>query len=605
MLLVLLYLVFPVTAQDTDRFRLNPLVFESETDTLSPLQILSAEFEDYFKPADQLGRSSVMNIYWIKIDLQQHIDQLQAHTHWVVNVGTTEKSTLFKNQGGKITHYEYGYFVNTKGHMHASPDYDAPFQASELIDGRYLLIKYQRYASSYDLSRLRAYVQTAERAKAQIPRMEYLLLQNHTAVFIFSGIALIVLLFAISAYITQKRKEYLFYSFYLTALLLYFGRITPLIHDLLFDRWPLLEYITHMELQILINLSYVLFSRHFLNTRQDYPKLDLFIKWISRGLMAFVLIDIGLILTEQYHWHLLGMDLQRYFMASFGLLGSIYLLVKRKSKLVYFIVTGSFSYTAGALATLFTVERDYMLIGSSIEIFIFTLGLGYKSLNLIAENAAIQQNVLKLEMSALRAQMNPHFIFNSLGSIKNLVRKDQKTEALQYLGTFSKLLREILNSSKQGSVTLEEEAALLRNYIELEALRFNGRFHYEVTIDPALDSHNLEIPVLLVQPHAENAILHGLLPKAGEARLEVSFMDDDNYIQCTIVDNGIGRARSAENKGLGGAQHKSVGQSIVADRLKHLQGPDLSQTLVQIDDIMDDTGQVAGTRVTVRIPKDE
>ena len=602
---MLLYLAFPAMAQDSDRFQLKPMVFESDEDYPEPEVLLSAEFDSRFLPMAQAGRSSVMGVYWLKMDFQNHLHKLAAFDHWVVNVGSAEKSTLFKVQDGKITRYEYGYFLNDRGHKHASVDYDAPFQASELINGRYLLIKYQRHSITTDLTKLKAIVQTVERAESRLPRIEFLLLQNRTSVFIFSGIALIVLLFALSAYITQKRKEYLYYSFYLTALIIYFGRTSLGFHDWIFNPWPMLEYLTHMELQVLINLSYVLFARHFLITERDYPKLDLFIKWISRALMAFIIIDIGLILIEQYGIHVTAMTVQRYFMASFGLLGSIYLIVKRKSPLVYFIVFGSLSYTAGALATLFTSENDYMIIGSSIEIFVFTLGLGYKSLSLIAQNAAIQQNVLQLEMSALRAQMNPHFIFNSLGSIKNLVRKDHKTEALQYLNTFSKLLREILNSSKQGSVTLEEEASLLRNYIELEALRFNGRFHYEVTISPELDSHNLEIPVLLVQPHVENAILHGLLPKEGEARLKVAFEDEDAYIHCTIEDNGIGRAKAAENKGLGGEQHRSVGQSIVADRLKNLNGQEAGTALVQIDDILGSSGEAAGTRVTVKIPKDD
>jgi sensor histidine kinase YesM len=322
-------------------------------------------------------------------------------------------------------------------------------------------------------------------------------------------------------------------------------------------------------------------------------------------LIAFVIIDTLLIFADQFAIHLIMMDAQRYFMASFGIIGSIYLLIKRKSPLVYFIVSGSFAYTLGALGTLFLLDLYYILTGSGIEIFIFTLGLGYKSRNLLVEHSQIQREVLQLEMRALRAQMNPHFIFNALGSIQHLIRRDKKQDALQYLSKFSQLLRQILDSSNHGTVTLKEETDLLRNYMELESLRFEGRFHYQLTVSESLDQYNIEIPILLIQPHVENAILHGLLPKQGEARLDISFENQSDVILCQVRDNGIGRQKSAELKPVRGVTHQSRGLSIVAERVNNMSGKTEDIEHIKIEDIFDEQGMAAGTQVSIRIPKDD
>lgn len=578
-------------------------LLRTRADTIDAEMLLKPENQGLFNAVAMFGRSSAHDIYWIKIDLTSISEDLTLHQEWAAFFGAVDKATLYSQDGNKLRARNFGS-LNTND-PEAVLDRHVKFKNHELIEGKYLLVKYQKLLSTRNMGSFTASVLPLERLKTEQPRRDFLRLKNFTFTYIFIGIGGIVLLFALSAFITQKRKEYLYYSLYLIFLLLYFGRRAFSVHGFVIGGSPVMDYTMHMELQVLINLSYVLFARYFLNTSRDYPVLDRWIKWVASALALFIITDILMIQAGQFSIHFTMMNAQRYFMASFGLLGSIYLLVKRKSVLVYFIVFGSLSYTSGALATLFLVENDYMIAGSAVEIFIFTLGLTYKSLALLRKNSRIRQEVLQLEMKALRAQMNPHFIFNSLGSIQYLIRMDRQKKALEYLSNFSRLLRLVLDSSRQGSISVAEEAELLQIYIGLEALRFEHKFSYEVILDPQLDADNLEIPILLVQPHVENAIIHGLLPKKADSHLEVGFYDEPEYIRCTVIDNGIGRQASAEAKTGRNQGHTSHGQSIVSDRLKQMTVKGSQRELVQIVDIETGLTERTGTKVVIKIPKED
>lgn len=203
---------------------------------------------------------------------------------------------------------------------------------------------------------------------------------------------------------------------------------------------------------------------------------------------------------------------------------------------------------------------------------------------------------VELEKRMLRAQMNPHFIFNSLNSIQHFITTNDKVSALTYLTKFSSLLRQVLESSINLNLILDEEIKLLKIYVELEALRFDESFHFEFDIDPNLDTFNYEIPVLLVQPFIENAILHGLIPKKGEKQLTIRFEDSDEFILCSIIDNGVGRSSGKKD-----TNRPSRGMSVTAQRINSLN-QNLNEDLLTIEDLME-SNQPAGTRVTIKIPK--
>ncbi len=215
--------------------------------------------------------------------------------------------------------------------------------------------------------------------------------------------------------------------------------------------------------------------------------------------------------------------------------------------------------------------------------------------------AEYHQKMAEFKLMALRSQMNPHFVFNSLSSIQHLITGHERRLALEYLSTFSRLLRQILESSMNSQILLSEEISILERYLSLESLRFTDRFSYAIEVDPSLDTSDVEIPALLVQPYVENALLHGLLNKPGKGKLVIRFEDADPYIRCTIEDNGIGRAAAAEIKSRKTTGHKSVGMLLSQQRLELINGNHTNKVLVQITDLMEDE-QPAGTRVEIHIP---
>jgi ligand-binding sensor domain-containing protein len=214
--------------------------------------------------------------------------------------------------------------------------------------------------------------------------------------------------------------------------------------------------------------------------------------------------------------------------------------------------------------------------------------------------AEFNKKLAEVEMKALKAQMNPHFIFNSLNSINRYIIKAEPEMASMYLTKFSKLIRLILDNSNSRIISLEQELVALKLYIELEALRFNNKFTYAINIDPELNPNSIGVPPMIIQPFVENAIWHGLLHKETEGRLTVTFSRYAHGLQCVVEDNGIGREKAGELKSKSVDKEKSHGLKITSDRLTMLNG-DNRVSSVEIIDLVDHAGQAVGTKVVVRI----
>lgn len=175
-----------------------------------------------------------------------------------------------------------------------------------------------------------------------------------------------------------------------------------------------------------------------------------------------------------------------------------------------------------------------------------------------------KSRLLDLELRALYSQINPHFIFNTLSSALFFINKQNFDEAYNHVSKFSKLLRSYLNSSQERYVTLAHEIGMLRNYIELQQIRFEEKFDYDITVDNKIPVDNIKIPSLLLQPLVENAINHGLFHLKQKGRLLISFRQgkNSNEMVCTIDDNGIGRQRAAEIKKESTTQYTSYGTKL-------------------------------------------
>jgi sensor histidine kinase YesM len=213
------------------------------------------------------------------------------------------------------------------------------------------------------------------------------------------------------------------------------------------------------------------------------------------------------------------------------------------------------------------------------------------------------QKIAEIEMKALRSQMNPHFIFNSLNSIQKYILKNDAFAASQYLTKFSKLIRLILDHSNQNYIALNSEIELLKLYIEIEDLRFDKQFDYDLQVDSLLETVNILIPSMIIQPYIENAIWHGLLHKETKGKLLLSFTKStENCIKVIIEDNGIGREKALELKSKQLLKKKSYGIQITQDRISILNQTEDKATICNIFDLKDKNNKATGTRIELIIP---
>ncbi len=217
------------------------------------------------------------------------------------------------------------------------------------------------------------------------------------------------------------------------------------------------------------------------------------------------------------------------------------------------------------------------------------------------KQAEDERRIASLEMMSLRSQMNPHFIFNCLNSINRFVLRNDTESASNYLTKFSKLMRMVLENSKQVLIPLEEEVKCLELYIQMEQFRCKNSFTYYVKYHDGVNTEEAMIPPLLLQPFVENSIWHGVNPKEGDGRIGIEFFQKEETLYCVIKDNGIGRKKASELRSQLSEHHKSMGLQITKERLAILGEHDSDESPVEIEDLYDENSNAAGTKVTIRI----
>lgn len=214
-----------------------------------------------------------------------------------------------------------------------------------------------------------------------------------------------------------------------------------------------------------------------------------------------------------------------------------------------------------------------------------------------------EKQILTLEQDILRSQMNPHFIFNSLNSIKLYIINNEKENAVYYLNKFSKLIRKILIASTEKEMTLEDELDTMKLYMNIENIRFSNEIDFQIEVDKSINTSNIRVPSLILQPFLENALWHGLSSKENnkEITLKVTKPSAD-FVTIIITDNGVGRKESGrinDNKIL---KRKSVGIAITRARLANFSKGFDNDYKIDIEDLYDKNGVANGTRVIVNIP---
>lgn len=341
---------------------------------------------------------------------------------------------------------------------------------------------------------------------------------------------------------------------------------------------------------------------------------------------------------------------------------AIYKATKTEGKLKYFFISGSIVYLLSAFTSLFislliknnyssTLLEElakfgglfYFFIGILIENFLFTLGLAYKVKEInqklilgFLENEKLKNNlnqqlenelkkkekevkklikkaqekkllqlkteyevkISKLQLTTLHSQMNPHFLFNALNSLKVFLIDNKTNEAITYLNTFSKLIRKILETSHAEVVSLAEEIEIIKLYTHIEKTRMDVDLTIIISNKDNINLETIKLPSLVLQPFVENAIWHGLSQKPGKKKVELKIFKHKNQQPILhIEDNGIGRNLSKKENSIGVTKNKSLGIQITKERLKHYNTKEKVHYHFDIVDLKDSNGNPSGTRV--------
>jgi sensor histidine kinase YesM len=238
------------------------------------------------------------------------------------------------------------------------------------------------------------------------------------------------------------------------------------------------------------------------------------------------------------------------------------------------------------------------IIGHSFEIICLSTLLLLEFFRRMRYSHSLETEIVRLEKSALQAQMNPHFIFNCLNSIQNYIAINEKRKAMDYLTQFARLIRNTLeaSASTSGTISLQQEIDILNNYIQMEQMRFKGKFEYNLIYDDEVDLDDIAIPPMMIQPFAENAIIHGFKGIKEKGLLTISFNSINEDLIVTVEDNGVGYHPEKSDK-----THKSMAMSITGKRLKFY-----NNEYPETENILIENGhENKGTKVTIRIQQSE
>ncbi len=485
---------------------------------------------------------------------------------------------------------------------------------------------------------------------ARRDRLLFLLLGSLTGCLFFMS------LFTAFQYFLYRDKAFLWYIIYTMASAFVglfwidirhqFGLFSSLFHDLIFSVFL-----------FIIPVFYTLFIGEILQLSSRFPRGWQVVRVLMSVAVLQMLIEFITMRTGRF-WFPDGFG---YFisMVPVTLLNLLLLLmtVLSKDKVKWFMFGGLMSMlvlwcspmliphhmeiTWSMVNVLLIFMPFYFLLGLVIEAICFAFALAYKSKlvlmeknrlqeqyntelqatlsfrtsQLEAQNRLVEQQkiqevqtsfekkIAETEMTALRAQMNPHFIFNCLNSIKLYTLENDSETASSYLTMFSQLIRLVLDNSRSEKISLMKELQTLRLYIELEAMRFKNKISYHIIIPPDLDQQFTEIPPMLIQPYVENAIWHGLMHKKEGGLLEIKLSaEEEHFLLVEITDDGIGREQAVLFKSKSATRHKSFGLKMTSERIDMIHQIYGIRADVQVTDLKDHNNKPCGTRVTLKIP---
>ncbi|MEZ0607232.1 histidine kinase [Fibrella sp. WM1] len=449
------------------------------------------------------------------------------------------------------------------------------------------------------------------------------------------GGLLFFLLFVVLIYAQYGQALYGYYALYVLAGCVYsllktrtYTPVGQLLAGIPLVRFHALEFVVWSGWG-----AYMLFLVELLNLTATHPVAARRLRNWGRAAVGYSLLSGTLLmLTNDGGLYQLNFWLCRIVFVSVHIGVLVWLLRRVPSILTRYVVLGNVLLTAiGVLASLRAAELilkntslpgfvDNLLmlpLGVLLEIIVFALALAHRIrlvdrerlasqqayVEEIEQRTAYEKRLAEVEMLALRSQMNPHFLFNSLNTIEYFVLKGDEANATRYLSNFSRLLRLILNHSNEETVRLSEELTGLKLYLELESSRFDENFRYTIEVDSAVDQDDVIIPPLLLQPFVENAIWHGLQHSLRpDKRLWVRVMlVSSTLIQFDIEDNGIGREAAGQLKSRLSTRRTSLGMSITQQRIDLFNRNYPAQLNVQLIDLSQNGQSGTIVRITYRL----
>ena len=443
--------------------------------------------------------------------------------------------------------------------------------------------------------------------------------------FVHDGIYFSVLLF-ISTYMfilffVEQKRYYLYYGIYLLFLVLFgFWAVEHSPYTvLIFSYLPTLKFSANNNTYLLItNIFYYLFIHEFTELPKIAPKFSkIILFYIKYVLLSILLLDtfINFVLKDYTLGGILWI-LTQPIIAIMGIYGTLQ-IYRLKGPLMLYIKIGNTALLIGAIVgfleqllglkpadnIIMRLTPSFALnVGVLIEIFCFSIALGYKTWLSQRNRSKLIRSVKESELRTLRSQINPHFVFNSLNSIKGYILKQRQLEASEYLTDFSTFMRSILQHSKEKFITLSDEIETSLLYLKLENLRFEEGFTFNYAIDKGIDTEEILIPPMLLQPYLENAVKHGLMNKSNDRILNLSIKKmSDEEIKIIIDDNGIGRQQASLNR-KNSLKQQSMGIDVNDERIQLLSITNDLHISIKITDKFSTKGLSEGTKVEISLP---
>lgn len=573
---------------------------------------------DFIKSEEEVPNLGITphNI-WVKIEIQN--SSKEQDLILAVNNSLLNEITLYVNENGKYSfERKLGEAQIFSDREYDDPNYLFDINVSQGINIVYLKIR------SWENIQLPIQIGTIKKTFESKKNNDFI-------IGVYSGIMLIMIFYNLFIYLSIKDYNYLYYVIYIITILITQLNIKGYAFQFLWRESNIFAVYSFVVMACLVGVSSMIFVINFLKIKDFYPKQHLvFLVFVLLYFCGFMMVFFNPLLGQKI------INFTALILSLFFLLLGILISTKKYKPAKYFLVAWSV-FLIGIVIYIFKdlnilpyniYTNNMMLVGSALETVLLSFALADRINTLkreklevletnqqliINQNVVLEQKVKErtfeieqqkqiieeqrvkevryLRYKALTAQMNPHFIFNSLNSIRSFVLNNEPLRADGFLTRFARLMRSMLDNSRQDFCLLTAEIEAITNYLELEQLRFEHKFSYSINIDENIELYDTKIPSFLIQPYIENAVLHGVSNRI-DGKITISFKEDDANIVCVIEDNGVGRGVKTASK-----PYKSVGMSITKERLSSIG----TSSSVQIIDLIGDQGSPKGTRVELII----